>query len=138
MIKRIALAIAAFVLGANPVIASSSTVSVDAGVLTTHNGASLLPVGNLLLLIGSEGGTGTNGGGPSSFPDAPGGSFLGSFVGGDNVILASFAMNNSGSVSGETFNSPITITYTTVGGVAAPSTFDVGDKVALRWYLTIH
>jgi hypothetical protein len=131
MIKRLFVSLPILLLGVLPVSASV-TISVDAGLLTSHTGADLTD-GDLILLIASTG-TGTFG------PATPGG-----FVSGDDVIVGSLTLGDTGAfamadqntrTTGQTFNELI-FDYG-IGSVsdASPtaSTFAAGDKLAIRWY----
>src|SRR5271155_4037181 len=129
MVRRLLLFLSVALL-ALPVSADV-TISLDAGLLTTHTGADL-PDGNLILLIASTS-SGVFG------PTGPG-----QFVSGDDIIVGSaslgvtgaFAMadQNSGT-PGETLNA-LSFDYgfgTLNDATPTASTFAAGDKLAFRF-----
>ena len=106
------------VVGMNSALhAQSVNFTIDAGMLETAAGAGVVPAGGLLQLIAS----------PSGTFSAPTSS---SYVSGDNVLLASFAMNYSSGVAGETVNHFTGFPLTMTGSYTASA----GEKVLLRYY----
>ena len=95
--------------------AQSVQISIDAGLLENTLGTAPAPVGSLLQLIAS----------PSGNFSAPTSS---SYVSGDNVLIASFAMNTSGTV-GETSN-----TLSGLQLMASTYTITSGEELTLRFY----
>ncbi len=108
---------------------AQATVSIagDFGLLTygSSTNPTNVPVGGLLQLIASPSGSASNFVAPSST----------SFVGGDNIVVATFAMNYNSGTAGETTNNPVITLQNT--GASSPTTFDAGDPLLLRWYPTL-
>lgn len=104
---------------------ASVTVEIDAGILRNLTTTSTVPVGGLLMLVASPSGAATNFSAPTST----------SFVSGDNIVVAAFAMNNNGGVTGEVDYSPTFNLGNT--GTATSTTFDAGDPLLLRWFPTL-
>ena len=110
----------------NLVPSASATVSleIDAGILRNATGTSTVPVGGLLQLVATPSGSAANFVQPTAT----------SFVGGDNVVVASFAMNYFFG-TGETDN-VVTLTLQNIA-ISTATTFDQGDPLLLRWYPTL-
>lgn len=120
MIKK-SLVAACCLLSVASVAKSAIVVEIDAGILRDATGTSTVPVGGLLQLIATPSGNAANFVAPTS----------GSFVGGDNIVVATFAMNYVFQ-PGETDNK-VTLTLQNTGPSSA-TTFDQGDPLLLRWY----
>ena len=107
---------------------AQATISIngDFGILKTANGAAVVPQGGLLQLIATPSGSISNFSAPTA----------GSFVSGDNIIVASFSMNYNSGVTGETTNLLTNITLQNTGA-SSPTMFDAGDPLLLRWYPTL-
>ena len=104
-----------------------ATISVagDFGLLKDSTGTVNVPVGGLLQLIASPSGSASNFAAPTPT----------SFVSGDNIIVATFAMNYNSGTAGESTNS-ITLTLQNTAA-STTTTFDAGDPLLLRWYPTL-
>ena len=123
MKKRLALC---FCLITMPTLLKATVaVEIDAGILRNATGTSPVPVGGLLELIASPSGSAAN----FSAPTAT------SFVSGDNIVVATFAMNYAVQ-TGET-DSFVTLVLQNTTGPASATTFDAGDPLLLRWYPTL-
>jgi hypothetical protein len=139
--KRIAAILCLALITALPAAADTSTVTLDAGLLTDSSGVPLAD-GDLILLLVSPSGV---------FTPTVGNTF----VSGDNLIVSStssgtvsgaFAMNSS-AMAGETFNtvgfdlgqgatgaSTSSIVTTVPNTLPTTTATVVGDKLAIRWY----
>ena len=122
--KRL-LATSVFLIVLSVAAQAAVQLELDAGILRNKGGASVVPVGGLLQLIASPSGSAANFVAPTA----------NSFVGGDNIVVASFAMNNNGGRIGE-FDGLINFTLANTGTPSA-TTFDAGDPLLLRWYPTL-
>ena len=101
--------------------AQSVTLKIDAGSLDNQGGTAVVPTGGLLQLIASP--TGTFGNPTSS-----------SYVSGDNVLVASFAMNmngDTGSATGETFNTLTSLPLMNTSGAVVESNYTLGGNYTL-------
>ena len=125
-ISKLALT-AIFAFGLVNVSRAVVSLEVDAGILRNLTGTSVVPVGGLLELVATPSGNAANFAAPTAT----------SFVSGDNIVVASFAMNYSTGVTGETDNVTQPFALTTVNGVASTTTLDAGDPLQLRWYPTL-
>ena len=120
--KRL-IAVFLFVVGCSAKSQATINIEVQAGVLTNITGTTNVPVGGLLELIATPSGSVSNFAAPT--PD--------SFVSGDNIVVASFAMNYNTGITGVTDNSfPLTLQNTL--SPSSSTAFDQGDPLLLRWY----
>lgn len=113
--KRSILAVACLLGSLVAARAQTFTLTVNAGVLRNGTGTAVEPTGGLLQILASPSGTFAN---PTSS----------SYVGGDNVLVQSLAMNFNGG-NGFTVNTLTGIPFTT-----ANYTLTVGEKLLLRFY----
>ncbi len=135
MLKRTLLLLSVALLCAGRL--SAVSVTIDAGLLRGFDNSLLTP-GSLLLLIAAPATT-TTGGVPSYAPFDSVPLTAGEFVNNGDTIVEAFATNNAGGANsmpaynGETQN-VANFSYNTVNNTPSISTFDAGDKVALRFF----
>ncbi len=116
-------------LGLVSAIQAQVQLNIDAGLLENSTGTANEPVGGLLELVASPSGT---------FSAAT----SSSYVSGDNVLVASFAMNYGSGTSGETINNLLSLPLTSTTVVySATNGYTTGiysiaanEKIQLRWY----
>ena len=104
-------------------------LNIDAGILSNTVGTAAEPIGGLLQLVASP--TGNFAPATSS-----------SYVSGDNVLVASFAMNYNSGTTGETLNnllnlplSSTTVAYNATNGyTTGVYTLSTGEQIQLRFF----
>jgi hypothetical protein len=130
MLKRLVALLTLALLAALPVSAQSVTLSLDAGLLTDHNGNDL-STSDLILLIASPTGSFT----PTTGSEFVSGNDL--IVGAaGGVVTGAFSPNYALTTQGETLNN---ITFdlgigATGNASSVQSSIVAGDALAIRWY----
>ncbi len=112
--KKVLFTLACLVGSTSAAFAQGSAVNIDAGLLENAVGTAVVPNGGLLQLIASPSGT-------FSTPTSS------SYVSGDNILLASQAMNSNSGTAGETLNA-FTLSFTGTPAVVS------GEALLLRFY----